>query len=155
MSRGPGRPAHPVTEEDCHRWLREQLEDVTRGYHEQLEHVRRARAACDIVEDVAAVYAGVAAGIYPWDRQASLIDDAFMRRHIVIAPEQLHAMDVPKMQVKDESALRLAMVHVSLATGVSQHALRAQRSFRAREKREDAGVVDTLEAARVLRRVNG
>lgn len=132
--RGPGRPQHPVTLEDCQRWLREELELVTQRYNEKLERVRRAQSACDVVEDVARVYADVADGDVDAELQAMLIDRAFMSRGFVLRPDELASMDVPKMQVQDEGATRLAMRVVAAATGITSYALAAQRAHRARAR---------------------
>jgi hypothetical protein len=140
--KGPGRPQHPVTAEDCRRWLAEELEDLTRRYHDKLEQVRRAEDACDIVEEVAAIYADVGSGRLDPEVQASRIDLAFMRRNIVLEPQVLAEMDAPKMMVIDEGgAVRFAMRVVTRATSVTRYAIVAQRNRRSRERRT---IVDTL-----------
>ena len=140
--RGPGRPQHPVTEEDCRHWLAQELEVLTHRYHDRLEQVRRTETACDIVEDLARVYADVAAGRLDSSVQASMLDLAFMKRNIVLEPHVLNEIDAPRMMVADEGgAVRFAMRVVTRTMGVTRYALVAQRSHRNRERRT---VVDTL-----------
>jgi hypothetical protein len=140
--RGPGRPSHPQTIEDCQRWLREEIEIVTRRYNEKLEQLRRVQAACDVLEDVAEVYASVAAGRVDPAVQASQIDRAFMARNIVIDPDVLREMDATQLQVADEGGpVRFATRFVCQVMGVTRYALLAQRAHRARVQKT---VIDTL-----------
>lgn len=145
--KGPGRPQHPVTEEDCRRWLAEEIEDLTRRYHEKLEQLRRSVDASELVEELAEIYAAVGAGRLDPEVQASRIDLAFMRRNIVLEPQMLAELDAPRMMVADEGgSVRFATRAVIIATGVTRYAIAAQRSRRRREGRD---IIDTLAPRKV------